>query len=102
MSSSKTDQSRKRYWLNLTLTSVAAQVGCLTLVIVLLAVFGGLWLDARFQSRPIITIVLLVASIPVSLIIMLFVVRQATSRIKVSSPDHGAVHSEEENIGKNS
>jgi MFS-type transporter involved in bile tolerance (Atg22 family) len=73
---------KKRRWLNLTLAGIAGQVGCLTLVIVLGAVFGGMWLDARFQTRPMITLILVIASIPVSLVLMFLVVRGATAKIK--------------------
>ena len=73
---------KKRRWLNLTLAGIAGQVGCLTLVIVLAAVFGGLWLDARFQTRPMITLILVIASIPISLVLMFLVVRGATAKIK--------------------
>lgn len=47
--------------------TVGAEVGCLTLVIILGAVFGGLWLDKIFETKPIITIVLVLGSIPISL-----------------------------------
>jgi MFS-type transporter involved in bile tolerance (Atg22 family) len=73
---------RKTYWMNLTLAGLAGQVGCLTLVIILGAVFLGLWLDAHFQTRPWLTIGLVVVSIPISLGLMFFVVRKAVARIK--------------------
>ena len=91
---------RRQYWLNLTLAGAAGQVGCLTLLIVLLAVFGGLWLDARFQTKPAFTFGLLIASIPVSLLVMFFVVRLATSKIKAGPPPEGSTD-EEGRIGKN-
>ena len=37
------------------------------LVIVLAAVFGGLWLDNLFSTKPLFTIGLVLASVPVSL-----------------------------------
>ncbi len=70
--------------LNLTLAGVAAQVGCLTLVIVLAAVLAGLWLDARFGTKPWFTLGLLAVSIPLSLGAMFLVVRLAVSKIKAS------------------
>lgn len=79
-------QNNKQYWLNLTLAGAAGQIGCVTLVIILVAVFGGLWLDARFDTRPLFTLVLLIASIPVSLIAMLYIVRLVTSKIKTNPP----------------
>ncbi len=82
----RSNEGRNQYWLNLTLAGMAGQVGCVTLVIVLAAVLGGLWLDAQFQTRPVITLVLLVVSIPVSLIAMLSIVRVVTSKIKANLP----------------
>lgn len=73
---------RKQYLLNMTLAVVAGQVGCLTLLIVLASIFAGLWLDNRFQTRPVITLVLVLASIPVSLVVMFWVARTAVGRLQ--------------------
>ncbi len=80
-------QDRKTRIMNLTLASVAGQVGCLTLVIILAAVLGGLWLDNQYQTKPMFTIGLLVVSIPISLLVMLFVVRFAISKIKTEKAE---------------
>ncbi len=48
-------------------TALGAQVGCITLVIVFLALAGGLWLDKLLDSKPMFTIILLVGSAPLSL-----------------------------------
>jgi hypothetical protein len=82
----ESQQNRKQYWLNLTLAGAAGQVGCVTLVIILAAVLGGLWLDARFETRPIFTFILLLTSIPVSIVAMLYIVRLFTSKIKAGPP----------------
>jgi len=92
MSPPDEQQSNKRSQVafNLTLAAVAGQVGCLTLIIVLAALFGGLWLDNRYNSRPLFTIILMIGSIPVTLIAMFLVVRAATSRLtsaKNETPD---------------
>ena len=75
-------KDRFQYAMNLTLASIAGQVGCLTLVIIFLALFAGLWLDRYLDTRPLFTIVLLIGSVPVTLFLMFRVVRAATSRIK--------------------
>lgn len=80
-------KENKQYWLNLTLAGAAGQVGCVTLIIILVAVLAGLWLDSRFQTRPVFTFVLLIVSIPVSLAAMLYIVRLFTSKIKASPPE---------------
>jgi F0F1-type ATP synthase assembly protein I len=71
-----------RYAINMTLAAVAGQVGCLTVVIIALALLAGLWLDNQFGTRPLFLVGLLLASVPVTLITMFWVVRQATSRIQ--------------------
>jgi F0F1-type ATP synthase assembly protein I len=89
---------RKQYWLNLTLAGVAAQVGCVTLLIVFGAVFGGLWMDAQFQSKPVFTIILLLVSVPVSVGLMFLIARGAVSRIKSQSARISGEHKEEVNL----
>lgn len=71
-----------RYAYNLTLAAVAGQVGCITVVIIAVALLAGLWLDSQFGTRPLFLVGLLLASVPVTLITMFWVVRQATSRIE--------------------
>ncbi len=93
-------RDRRQYWLNLTLAGVAGQVGCLTLLIVLAAVLGGLWLDAHFQTKPVFTIILLIVSIPVSLAAMFVIVRIATSKIKAGPPSEDRDRKEESSGGK--
>ena len=58
------------------------QVGCLTLVIVLASVFGGLWLDKMFDTKPVFTLALLFAGIPVSVLVMLNVGSKMLARMK--------------------
>ncbi len=73
---------RKQYALNLTLAAVAGQVGCLTLIIIFAALIVGLFLDKYFHTRALFTIILMIGSVPINLVLMFWVVRQATSRIK--------------------
>lgn len=61
---------------------LVGQVGCLTLVIILASVFGGLWLDKTFNTKPVFTLVLLLAGIPVSVFVMLAVARRTLARLK--------------------
>ena len=82
MTSKKEENKRNDYAFNLSVAVVAGQVGCLTLVIVLAALFTGLWLDNYFQTRPMITVLLMIASVPVTLVLMFWVVKSATSRLQ--------------------
>lgn len=76
--------------LNLTLAVLTAQVGCLTLVLVLAALFGGLWLDNYFQTKPWFTIGLLIASIPLSVFGMVYIARKTVKKIKINSEDNSS------------
>jgi F0F1-type ATP synthase assembly protein I len=78
-----------------TLVAVVAQVGCLTLLILLVAVFGGLWLDKTFNTRPMFMLGLTITSALVSLVVIFWVVRAATSRLESASSSK-TIHSEEE------
>jgi hypothetical protein len=81
----RTTRARKQRVFNLTLTAVAGQVGCLTLLIILVALFAGLWLDNQFNtSKPIFTVLLMIASMPVTLFMMFWVVKATTTRISSS------------------
>ena len=63
------------------LVVMIGQVGCLTIVVILASVFGGLWLDNTFGTKPVFTLVLLVAGIPLSVFLMLFVARKTLARL---------------------
>ena len=78
----KQEKDRFQYAMNLTLASIAGQVGCLTLIIIFVALFAGMWLDRYLDTKPLFTIILLVGSVPVTLFLMFRVVKAATSRIK--------------------
>lgn len=56
---------------------IGGEVGCLTLIIVLLAVFGGLWLDGLLGTKPILTLILVLASAPLSLVLTFWVAKRA-------------------------
>jgi F0F1-type ATP synthase assembly protein I len=76
---------RKEVNQGLVLGVVVGQVGCLTLIIVLAALFGGLWLDNHFDTKPMITVGLMIASVPVTLIAMVWIVRRATARLQATT-----------------
>jgi hypothetical protein len=82
MTQSKDDHQKT---VNTILTIMVGQVGCLTLVVIMLALFGGLWLDKIFNTRPFITGGLLLGSVPVTLFLMYRVSKAAIDRIKITS-----------------
>jgi len=77
----QSEQKGRSILTNLLIVMVG-QVGCLTLVIILASVFGGLWLDKTFNTKPVFTLALLFAGIPISVLVMLSVARRTLARLK--------------------
>ncbi len=77
----QSEQKGRSILTNLVIVLVG-QVGCLTLIIILASVFGGLWLDKTFNTKPVFTLALLFAGIPVSVFVMLAVARKTLTRLK--------------------
>jgi hypothetical protein len=77
------------------MAGVAGSVGCLTVLIIFAALLGGLWLDSQLQTRPLFTILFLIGSVPVTLVAMFWVVRQATARIRPDTRNQAETNQEE-------
>ena len=61
--------------------SLAGQVGCVTILILVGALVAGLWLDRQLHTRPWLTVGLLVISVPISMFAMLRVVQNTTRQL---------------------
>jgi len=86
-------ENRSKDRFNTILATVVGQVGCLTPVIILGALFAGLWLDRQFETKPLFTIIFIVGSAPVSVFVLYRIVRTATAKLKT---DNQVENSEEE------
>ncbi len=73
---------------NTVLIVMVGQVGIVTLVVILLSVLGGLWLDNTFGTKPLFTAILLFAGIPLSIIVMLKIARRTIARITKSESEN--------------
>lgn len=98
---SSNGSDNKQRFFNLALAALTGQVGCVTLIIVLAAVFGGLWLDGHFGTKPTYTLILTIASIPVSLLVMFIIARGAIRKIKTGGMGGKKTFEEENSVGKN-
>jgi MFS-type transporter involved in bile tolerance (Atg22 family) len=63
-------------------TMTVVWVAGLTLVTIFAALLAGLWLDKVLSTKPILTIIFIIASIPMTLFLTFRVVRTATARIQ--------------------
>ena len=75
-------EQKGRKILSTLLIVMIGQVGCLTLVIILASVLGGLWLDNTFSTKPVFTLALLFAGVPISVLVMIVVARRTLARLK--------------------
>lgn len=66
---------------NIKALTVGGEVGCLTLIIVLVAVFGGIWLDRALGTKPLFTIALVLLSAPLSLALTFVIAKRAVKDI---------------------
>ncbi len=76
--------------LNFSVVVIAAQAGCAAVLVILVALVGGLWLDSQAGQRGIFTVILIILSVPVSLTLMLriaLVTARRLSRPREPRPD---------------
>jgi hypothetical protein len=71
---------------NLALYSVGGQVGCASLIIILIAVFAGIALDKLLGTKPLFTIGLTLGSAPLSLYISYKLAMSAVKNINPQEP----------------
>ena len=99
------DNDRAVQTLNIALLGVVG-IGCLTVLVIGVAVFAGLCLDGQFQTKPLITIILVLASVPVTLylifrVVLIYVPRfqsvtgEAIKADVEEEPSSGEIHREE-------
>ena len=85
--------------LQLALTGVLGLVGCLTIAIIAVALVGGLLLDNALQTRPLFTLILVIASVPLTIFIMVRIVLSMAPRIQKVSEGTVVNLSEEDREG---
>jgi F0F1-type ATP synthase assembly protein I len=81
-------ENRSNNRFNTILATVVGQVGCLTPLILLGALFAGLWLDRQFETKPLFTILFIIGSAPVSVFVLYRIVRMATAKLKTDNQDN--------------
>lgn len=85
MMTGSAEKDRAQQALKMTLAGVIGQVGCVTLIIIGIALAVGLWLDNQFGTQPIITLVLVIASVPLTLFLMFRVVLSLAPKLQTTA-----------------
>lgn len=101
LSDKSTPKSRNELF-KTALISVTGSVGCLTVLIILGAVLGGMWLDDHFGTKPTWTLTLALISIPLSVLVMVIVVRAIIKRIQPELDKDRKKQPSEENLSRGS
>jgi F0F1-type ATP synthase assembly protein I len=79
------------------LASVVGQVGCLTVLLIGLALGSGVLLDRFLETRPIFTILFMVGSVPVNLYLTVRVGLAVAARFERMAHEAKARQAEEKN-----
>ena len=66
--------------------ALGGQIGCVTLVLVLLAAFGGIWLDNVLGTKPFLTILLVLGAAPLSLFLTYKMAVRAINKVNPLMP----------------
>ena len=80
----KESQHRLSANANLSAMGLAGQIGCVIPIIILLAVLSGVWLDRTFETKPIFTLFLLLASLPLTIYLTFYMAMRAMKDINQS------------------
>jgi len=75
------------------------QVGCLTILVIGVALAAGLWLDQQFGTKPLFTLALVLGSIPVTLILMVRVLTAGMARFRTQAGGSTPAAADEEEDG---
>ena len=65
----------------LAMAGILGSIGCVTLVVIIVALGIGLWIDMQFDTRPLFTVVMVLASIPVTIFLMVRITLGGMQRI---------------------
>ena len=65
-------------------SSIGTQAGCAGVVLIIGAVLLGRWLDGQLGSAPWVTLVLIVLSMPLSLLFMFRIVMRSVERLQAA------------------
>lgn len=80
------DNDRGEYLRNMAFAAMAGQAGCASVIVIIGALFLGIWLDGVFDTRPALTLALVLTSVPVSLVLMVYMALQSTKKITPPKP----------------
>jgi hypothetical protein len=88
--------------LSITLIGLISQSGCVTLVIIAVALIAGLSLDRQFDSKPLFTLLLMLGSVPVTLYLMVRILTSGLAKLQSGKGEAAPSSDMEDEIGEES
>ena len=83
---------------NMSVLALGGQVGCSTLFIVIVAVFGGIWLDRFLDTKPVFTILFILGSAPLALGLTYWFALRTLRESQLVSPEKKETKSDKEDL----
>jgi F0F1-type ATP synthase assembly protein I len=74
---------------------IGVQAGCVSVIVIILALVAGLLLDRLIGTRYMFTVGLLLLSVPVSLGAMVYSVLRSSRSMRATPPDSSSTHTED-------
>jgi F0F1-type ATP synthase assembly protein I len=68
------------------IAGLMAQSGCLVVGLLLAAVLAGIWLDRTLNTRPLLTLILVLGTVPVTIFLLFRISMRAISSVKPGAP----------------
>jgi multisubunit Na+/H+ antiporter MnhG subunit len=88
------DKVQSHFGFSQALIGVFGKVGCLTLFLVIIPIVIGLLIDLHFNTQPIITIILVLVSFPVTMFLIYRVVLHSTAGLDPKTESQASEHEE--------
>ena len=76
--------------------ALGGQIGCVTLVVVLVAAFGGIWLDNLLGTKPFLTIILILGAAPLSLFLTYVMAVKAINKVNQPTAQDEKIETQKE------
>lgn len=80
--------------------SIGAQVACVNLIFIFVGLFVGIWLDKLLGTKPAFTLMLVLGSVPFSLVLTYYLVKREAKILSQPSKRDESLQREEKHSGE--
>ncbi|MBN1536565.1 MAG: AtpZ/AtpI family protein [Anaerolineales bacterium] len=80
--------------------SLGGQVACLNLVVIFVSLFAGIWLDKLLGTKPAITLVFVLGSVPFALVLTYYLAKRKAMILSQPTKRDESLQREEKHSGE--